>query len=162
MIVKIVLCVTLLIFTSGIGYVFALKYRKRKQFFSQFYDFNERFLRELEYSRRPLTDFIQNCLYKGEFSDLLSIFLMNSDIEMPLQDYFSSITFLKLDEEKTISQFFNELGKGDCESQKKVFGNYLKDLGHKKTETNSDYKKYAELYVKLGVLVGISIIILIL
>ena len=162
MLIKTVLCVALLIFTSGIGYSFALKYRKRKLFYSQFYEFNEKFLQELGYTKRPLAEFIKNTAYKGDFSELLRLFLEGSFKETNFESYFASITFLKNEEEKEITQFFAELGKGDCESQKKIFSNRLNLLLKKKTETDTDYKKYAELYVKLGVLVGLSIIIMLL
>ena len=92
----------LLIFTSGIGYSFALKYRKRKQFFAQFYDFNEKFLQELGYTKRPLAEFIENTAYKGDFSDLLKLFLDNTSQEINFSPYFSSITFLRNEEEKEI------------------------------------------------------------
>ena len=107
MLIKTVLCVTLLIFTSGIGYSFALKYRKRKLFYSQFYEFNEKFLQELGYTKRPLAEFIKNTAYKGDFSELLRLFLEGSFKETNFESYFSSITFLKNEEDEL--SLFNEV-----------------------------------------------------
>lgn len=161
MLIKTVLCVTLLIFTSGIGYGFAVKYRKRKLFFAQLYDFNEKFLLELSYSKRPLIEFIKSFAYKSDFADLLQEFLLKIEEDDFFNDYFSAVTFLKPDEEREISLFFKDLGRGDSETQKKTFMNHLQINLKKKEKTNEEYKKYGELYVKLGVLAGLSIIIII-
>ena len=146
MLIKSILCVTLLIFTSGIGYGFALKYRKRKQFFTQLYEFNEKFLHELSFSRRPLAEFIKNTCFKGEFLDLLRAFVALEESEVCFLNFFSNITFLKTEEEQEITQFFADLGKGDSESQKKSFSNRLKLLSQKKIEVENEYKKYSNFF----------------
>ena len=161
MLIKILLCLTLLIFTSGVGYAFASKYRKRKVFFSQFYEFNQKFIQELSYSKRPIKDFIQAYPYKSEFLALLEVYRDNLGQDNLFNEYFSLNTFLILEEEKLISDYFHQLGKGDSESQKAFFVSRSKELEKIKDTTEKDYKKYAELYVKLGVLVGFAIIIVI-
>ena len=66
-----------------------------------------------------------------------------------------------LEEEKLIIEYFQQLGKGDSDSQKTIFSARAKLLEEMKNKTENDYKKYAELYVKLGVLLGLAIIIVI-
>ena len=161
MLIKILLCLTLLIFTSGIGYVFSLKYRKRKQFFSQFYHFNQKFLQELTYSKRPIREFIQSYPYKGEFLGLIEEYRQKLGQDNFFNEYFSENNILSLEEEKWVIEYFEQLGKGDSESQKNTFLNRSKDLEIFKKESEDEYKKYAELYVKLGVLLGLAIIIVI-
>ena len=94
MLIKILLCLTLLIFTSGVGYAFASKYRKRKVFFSQFYEFNQKFIQELSYSKRPIKDFIQAYPYKSEFLALLEVYRDNLGQDNLFNEYFSSNIFL--------------------------------------------------------------------
>ena len=52
--IKFILGVAIICFTSFCGYVLAKKYRQRKNFFSQMNEFNERFLSEIAYYRRPI------------------------------------------------------------------------------------------------------------
>jgi stage III sporulation protein AB len=161
MLIKWVLCLTLLVFTSSVGYAFSSKYRKRKLFFSQFYDFNQKFLQELSYSKRPIKEFLQIYPFKGEFLLLLEEYRQKIGRDNFFNEYFSENTFLSFEEEKWIIEYFEQLGKGDSESQKTTFLNRSKDLEIFKKRSEDEYKKYAELYVKLGVLVGLAIIIVI-
>ncbi len=161
MLIKWVLCLTLLIFTSSVGYAFSSKYRKRKLFFAQFYDFNQKFLQELSYSKRPIKEFLQIYPFKGEFLLLLEEYRQKIGRDNFFNEYFSQNTFLLLEEEKLIIEYFQQLGKGDSDSQKTIFSARAKLLEEMKTKTENDYKKYAELYVKLGVLLGLAIIIVI-
>ena len=71
---KFFLGLAIVAFTSFCGYLFAKKYRQRKQFFSQWKEFNERFLNEISYYRRPLIEFVFKYPYKGEFNKLLERF----------------------------------------------------------------------------------------
>ena len=161
MLVKSVLCLTLLIFTSGVGYVFATKYRKRKQFFTQFNEFNLKFLQELSYSKRPIKEFLELYPYKGEFLAIIEDYRQKIGKDNVFNEFFSLNTFFTLEEEKLIIEYFKQLGKGDTDSQKTVFSIRAKELEIIKSNAEQEYKKYAELYVKLGVLVGLAIIIVI-
>ena len=71
MMIKFFLGVAIVGFCSFCGYLFAKKYRQRKLFFSQLATFNERFINEISYYRRPLVQFASAYAYKGEFSLLL-------------------------------------------------------------------------------------------
>lgn len=161
MLIKVVLCLTLLIFTSGVGYGFASKYRKRKAFFTQFYDFNQKFLQELTYTKRPIKEFLLSCPYKSEFLALLEEYRQNLGQDNFFTEYFSLNTFLSVEDEKMVVEYFKQLGKGDSDSQKILFSNRSNDLKQCKDKAETEYKKYAELYVKLGVLIGLAIIIVI-
>lgn len=161
MLVKTVLCLTLLFFTSSVGYAFASKYRKRKQFFTQFNEFNQKFLQELAYCKRPLKEFLELYVYKSDFLALLEEYRKKIGEDNFFNEYFSLNTFLTLEEEKFIIEYFKQLGKGDTDSQKSLFSNRAKELELMKNNAEKEHKKYAELYVKLGVLVGLAIIIII-
>ena len=161
MAVKFLLCIAILAFTSGVGYFLASKYRQRKVFFTQFYEFNERFLREISYSKRPIREFIVSNAYKGDFSELLKNYLSVLGKEDELLNIFSEISYINQEEIKTAIDYFRSLGKGDSESQKNYFSNAKELIGEYKKKSETEYKKYADLYVKLGVLIGLAIIIII-
>lgn len=161
---KFLLGMAIVAFTSFCGYVFAKKYRCRKQFFSQLYEFNERFLSEISYYRRPLGDFASKYAYKGEFKAFLQVFFQSMDkgaafsVRALDKDAFS---FLTEEEKATVEDYFQMLGKGDSASQKAYFSSMRERLSKLRTEAVAAYKKYGDLYVKLGFLCGLFILILI-
>ena len=161
MTIKGLLCLAILAFTSTVGYLLAAKYRQRKSFFTQLFDFNERFLVEVAYSKRPIKEFIENYAYKGDFAEILGLYIdvLGDFDKMPT--LFSEVSFLEQEEKKILTDYFSSLGKGDSDSQKSYFTNVKNTLDVYKKGAENEYKKYAELYVKLGVLVGVAIIIII-
>ena len=151
-------------FTSFCGYVFAKKYRKKKNFFIQMKEFNERFLSEVAYYKRPIGDFIAQFSYEGEFSELLERFFtrLKSDGEEKLsEEDFSDYPFLTKDERAFIADYFLMLGRGDSASQKAYFSAQKPVLEQYKTSSVETCKKYGDLYIKLGFLLGLAILVLI-
>ena len=59
---KFIVGVAMVAFTTFCGYFLAKKYRQRKLFFMQLVEFNERFLSEISYYRRPIKDFTEKFL----------------------------------------------------------------------------------------------------
>ena len=72
--IKLLLGLAIVVFGGFMGYFLSKKYRKRKEFFVQMFQFNERFLTEVSYSKRPLSRFLTSYEYKGEFDLLLQTF----------------------------------------------------------------------------------------
>ena len=72
---KFLLGLVIIAFTSFCGYLLSKKYRRRKAFFTQFNEFNERFLNEMSYYRRPLTEFFSKYEYTKEFKFLLDDYI---------------------------------------------------------------------------------------
>lgn len=161
---KLIIGIIIVVFTTLCGYLLAKKYRKRKLFFKELSEFNERFLSEISYYRRPIKEFAFKYAYKGEFANLL-------------QDYFEGIedraleekslldepvySFLKAEEKQVVEDYFLMLGKGDSASQKGYFSSVKNGLLTLKTNAETACKKYGDLYVKLGFLCGLLILILI-
>ncbi len=161
MLIKIIVCLAILVFTTSIGYLLASKYRNRKLFFNQFSQFNERFLREIEYSKRPIKEFTQSYAYKGDFCEILNKYLENLGSFNDFLCVFPDISCLETEEIRVICDYFNSLGKGDSSTQKSYFSSVNAQIEEYKKKSEKDYKRYADLYVKLGVLVGLAIIIVI-
>ncbi len=164
MIIKFFLGLAIIGFTSFCGYFLAKKYRQRKLFFSQFREFNERFIGEITYYRRPLTLFFSQYTYKGEFAFFLQDFVSviergRSGIEeiLSLSDY----VFLLKTEKAFIIDYFLMLGKGDSNSQKGYFSSVKAEIEKMQALSASDCKKYGDLFIKLGFLFGLLVLILI-
>ena len=162
---KLIVGMLVVAFTSYCGYFLAKKYRKRKSFFIQLYEFNERFLNELSYYRRPLSAFLKKYEYKGEFLELINVFFgqlsekstQNKDVYELLKEY----DFLKDDEKAFTFDYFRMLGVSDSSSQKEYFLAARSSLTEYKSRGEADSEKFGSLYVKLGFLCGLTILIVI-
>lgn len=162
--VKFLLGVAIVAFTTYCGYLLARKYRKRKRFFKQFKEFNERFLSEIAYYRRPVREFAAGYVYNGEFQALLSDYFSAMDERAPAERILSDAEkyhFLKEEEKRVVTDYFLMLGKGDSASQKGYFTAVREKLFSLQEETEKAEKRYGDLYVKLGFLCGLFILILI-
>ena len=162
---KILLGVCIVCFTSYCGYFFAKKYRIRKQFFIQLYEFNEFYLNEISYFRRPLPEIIKRKTYKGAFLELLNGFfdLLNENTtkKSAIYEKVAAYDFLTEDEKGAIGDYFSMLGAGDSASQKEYFNSVKSALGEYKNKSVADGEKYGGLFIKLGFLLGLTILILI-
>lgn len=165
MVAKALIGVSIIGFCVLCGYLLSKKYRIKRAFFSQLKEFNERFINEISYYRRPIETFIYAYEYKGEFFLLLQDFLKcikdeNVTISqiLTLPEY----TFLKKEDKKRVEDYFSMLGKGDSASQKAYFSSIKDELAKEAEGASADAKKYVDLYIKLGFLFGIFLFILIL
>lgn len=165
MMIKFLLGVATVAFTAFCGYLLAKKYRQRKLFFLQMKEFNERFLNEISYYRRPIAEFISGYAYQGEFQTLLSLFFERIKERSVTEKMFldgEAFSFLSRDERTFVEDYFQMLGKGDSVSQKGYFSSVKSELSRLQTSTETECKKYGDLYVKIGFLCGLLILILML
>ena len=164
MMAKFLLGVAVVAFTTFCGYFLSRKYRRRKSFFEQFYAFNERFLSEISYYRRPLAEFVSRHDYAGEFKSYLDAFFEDLEEEGAGREraVISSFAFLKAEEKRALEDYFLMLGKGDSLSQKGYFSSQKQGLQALREQSIVDCKRYVDLYVKVGFLCGLLILILLL
>ncbi|MDE6059398.1 MAG: stage III sporulation protein AB [Clostridia bacterium] len=151
---KFLVCICIVAFCIFLGYLAAAKYRSRKMFFSQLAVFNERYLTELCYARKPLSEFLREYEYSGDFAKTVSAFAQHRVTE-------SKLSYLTKDEKKLCADYFGMLGKGDAVSQKSYFSSQKGELNEKKTSSEREAKSRGELYLKLGLLAGLAFVILI-
>ncbi len=152
--IKIIICIAVIAFSTAIGYLLAGKYRARKKFYDQFSLFNERYLNELSYSRKPLPDFLKQYEYTGDFAKTVSRCVDERDCDV-------KYPYLTNEEKTLCGNYFSMLGKGDALSQKSFFGAQTAILDAKRAEGDKQAKSRGNLYLKLGLLAGLAIVILI-
>ena len=161
---KVLLCIAIVAFTSFCGYVLTKKYRKRKRFFAELKEFNERFISEISYSRRPITEFFFAYSYKGEFDEFFNEYFQSiqrgDDIAYDIRKT-ELLEFLNAEEKGVVEDYFLMLGKGDSASQKAYFLGMKERIQKTYAEADGAYKRYGDLYIKLGFLCGLFIILLI-
>ena len=151
-------------FTTFCGYLLSKKYRKRKTFFTEFYQFNEHFLTEITYYRRPIIDWIDEKTYKGDFSFLIHEYARRVTGQMLIYGMVTedtSYAFLKAEEKTATETYFSTLGKGDTLSQKNYFSAEREHLLSLRKTAEDEAKKYGDLYIKIGFLFGLFILIII-
>lgn len=155
--------VTIVGFCSFCGYLLAKKYRQRKAFFVQLKVFNDRFLSEVAYYRRPLRAFIASYTYKGEFDKVLRQFVECLEKEGCLQTFSleNDLHFLQKEYLQSVENYFYMLGRGDSSSQKTYFSSMQDSLAAWSRSADETCKKYGDLFVKLGFLCGLLLLILI-
>lgn len=141
-------------FCTLLGYFAAGKYRARKQFFGQLAHFNEQFLGELGYARKPLGAFLSEYKYQGDFGKAIESFSKMRSLEF----HFS---YLTKGEQADLTVYFSMLGKGDAQSQKGYFSAQKSVLAEKKAESEKEARIHGELYLKLGLIAGLAFVILI-
>lgn len=139
-------------FSTFIGWFSGVKYRKRKLYFIQLEVFNDRFLNELSYTRRPIVKFLSEQEFKGDFADDLHSYVSSG--KKVYESYFLS------EENDFVNGYLSIIGKGDAESQINYFTSVKGTLSEKRTEGENQCKKYSDLYFKLGFLAGLTILIL--
>ena len=162
--IKFFLGIAIVAFTTLCGRLFAKKYRKRRAFFNQLREFNERFLNEISYYRRPIKAFASSYTYKGDFARLLHMFFAYLEAGQARGfevDFKSEFPFLRQDERQVVADYFFMLGRGDSGSQKGYFSGVKEGLTKLYNVAVEDCKKYGDLYIKLGFLCGLFILILI-
>ncbi len=143
------------------GYLFARKYRVRRRFFGQLRSFNEQFIHEVTYYRRPIKELLANSPYDGEFQRLIEEYLLGLGLQNRQTLDLATYTFLMENEKSDVSDYFMTLGKGDSSSQKCYFLSMQERLKKYETEAILQGKRYENLYVELGFLCGLFILILI-
>ena len=144
MLLKFLLGIAMVAFTTFCAYLLAEKFRQRKLFFSQLKEFNERFLNEITYYRRPIAVFASEYSYEGEFHQVLLSFFHAIDERSPAERFFldeKEFSFLSPDERIFIENYFQMLGKGDTLSQKGYFSSVKDSIGKLQNSTESECKK---------------------
>ena len=163
--IKLILGFAIVAFGGFLGYFLSKKYRKRKDFFCQMSLFNERFLMEIGYYRRPLTKFLTAYPYKGEFDFLLQYFyqsLIDSSKERGgFELKKEEVGILTADELAFVKDYFQTLGRGNSSSQKSYFSTAKTQVDTYREKSETECKRYGDLYIKLGILMGIAVLIFI-
>lgn len=162
---KFIVGIALVAFTTFCGYFLAKKYRQRKLFFMQLLEFNERYLSEIAYYRRPIKEFTEKYTYKGEFDELLQDFFRSLQSGESLRENLldsAKYAFLTIEEKRVVEDYFLMFGKGDSQSQKGYFSSVKSSLSKLQSEAETQCKRYGDLYIKLGFLCGLLLLILML
>lgn len=153
MTLKLIICGLILAISLLASYFFSEKYRRKKIFYEQFCLFHERYLAELDYTKRNVKEFLSKEKFASPFQEAVEKFP-----DMPDRE---KTKFLTEEENRFFRDYFSRLGKGDSFSQKGYFQSQTAELTRKKQTICEESKKKCDLMIKLGLLVGLAIDIII-
>ena len=148
------LCVGIVCGTSYVGYVLALYYKKRKQFFENFVDFLNHAKTQISFIQsRRISIFESFCSNGSDFEKITKDIANGKEAKKP--------TYIKQEEWMVVQGFFNDLGKGDVESEcQRAEATKQKAESLQKSSEKEFEKKYS-LCIKIGVAVGVAVSIII-
>lgn len=158
----------ILFFCSAyIGIEIRKYYRKRVRFFSLWLEFIDQLTTQISYLRTPLYEIIDSFLKdkKGEFCDVLLKYKGQiskiDDCDKSINSHCDKLGFLKAQEKELFNGFFKMLGKTDWNTQVLNLKNYRQNVLEIQQLTIKNLKQNGFLAYKLGILIGIAILIIV-
>ncbi len=147
-----------------IGYIFSLKYSRRAKFFKALVMLCQKLDVEINYSRERLKTLFESFDEKtkkqlqGLDKNYLTYLANNTSLDE--SNLFKGLNFLKQNEKDTLLIFFRSLGRTDLASQSKELKNFEKRFEEFSSFANGENKKYGSLSIKLGIIVGLIVVVL--
>ncbi len=163
---KYVLIVFIFCLCALVGYIFSVKYMKRKKFFNSLIVFADKLSLEINFSRERLKVLLEN-FDSANKKNLLGIdekFVeyLDKKIELTSENIFKKADVLKNDEKDFILLFLKTLGRSDVENQTKEIQNFISRFNEMKTQCDTEQKKYGSLSLKLGIVAGLFWVVILL
>ncbi len=155
--IKIILGIVIISLSIYSGYKLSSKFKIRYDFFSDYYNFNQKMIEEVNFRKNSIINVIEKFSCKEHFKNLLlnyKQYLSTNHFEPPLY-------FLSENEKEDVVLYFTNLGKNDTKNELNSLKSYENKLKEIKNCTEIENKKYKTLYLKLSFLFGLLIFILI-
>lgn len=153
--IKLLLCAALVALCSGVGYLLAGKYKQRKKFFYELDFFNARMINEVSYTKMPLSAVIEKYPFSGDFGKLLEEKKKNGSVTGDFE-----IAYLSGDEKNFVRDYFLMVGRSDSGSQREYLNSARAETEKLRAESEKEYKRRFNLYVRLGFLFGLILAVL--
>lgn len=146
-IVAFILCVLLSVFLAS-------KYKDRKDFYNDFLSFNKLLIKEVGFGQKTLFNIIDEMKSNSVFLNKLKNKFYNKEIN-------EDKSLLKKDEQTFFNEYVSNIGTSDKASQMEYLKSVSEYLQENLVITQEEYKKYNTLYIKMGILIGLIVLIII-
>ena len=158
--------ILVIVFCFGLlGFKMASYYINRKKFFYSFDILLNSTKADMTFTKDKLKYVIKRNskdLSSKELCDLCENLSKKLDEKQSIEiSDFDDLKILKKEEKEFLFQFFNGLGRFDVVSLSAELNGFESKVKQKCEETNDECKKYASLFIKLGIIVGILVCLLI-
>ena len=148
-----------------LGYKMASYYINRKKFFSSLQILLSGIEADVIFTQDKLKYVIQrnsNAISSKELDKVCMAIFETLDKKQKIQsDLFDDIKILKKEEKELLFQIFGNLGRFDVVSLGIELKTYQNKVKEKCEQSNEECKKYAGLFIKLGIIVGLLVCLLI-
>lgn len=151
---NLIIGVLFLILSILISIKLSNKFTLRRKFYQELNEFNKKLEVEINYTKRSLNEICYNS--NSIISNLIKSNLLKENEKFDAK-FYSFITNKELDE---IIEYLNSIGIFDKNTQASVLKSKQLLLEEKLTKSKQLEEKYKPLYVKLGILIGIIILII--
>lgn len=135
-----------------IGRELSMKYTRRKEFYYEFFDFNERLISEVAFSKNTLGYLISIYKQRGDFIECINEYLKNKNLLF-------NKGYLTNDEKKNLFQYVETVCKGDNNLQIAYLKSINEHIETKRSNAVEEELKYKKLYIKLGFLIGLIVLV---
>ncbi|MDD4815811.1 MAG: hypothetical protein PHQ62_01555 [Clostridia bacterium] len=162
---KYVILVIVVILCGYIGYGLSSYYTNRTKFFKNLELLFEKLNLEINFSQSKLIQIMQNFSTQNkEVKKLISNFVncLEYDLEIKTDVLFKDIKILNNEEKNVINIFFLSLGKFDVINQTKQLQGQKEQLNLLYKTAEQEAKKFAPLYLKMGIIAGLLLALLLL
>lgn len=152
---KIIIGIFFLFLCTFIGYNLSLKYTKRKIFYGNFFNFNEKLLREVSFLQTTIVSLLNDIDINTDFYDSLKHYVNTKEFKFDKQ-------YLLEEEKNELNRYFKTIGTSDKNGQIEYLNSMDITLKNKRIQSEENEKKYRTLYIKMGFLIGLIILIILL
>lgn len=142
------------IFCTIIGKILSEKYIKRKNFYCDFYNFNQKMKSEISFKQSSIKSIIEK-LNNQTFRAYLNQTVILGDDDL-------SVSFLNNEENDFLKEYVNNIGIFDKDSQLLYLNSVDSQIKTLYKNSFDEEKKYRKLYVKLGFLFGLIFLVIVL
>lgn len=147
--------VVALLLSIVIGYSFSLKFHKKTLFYIAFKDFNNRLKNEISFSKSSIIYLINEFDIENDFIYLVREYYTNNEFN-------KNFSYLSGDDMDFLNKYLKNIGYTDDSSQMKYLENIDNELNEKRIDALNNEKRYRILYFKLGVFIGLMLLVILL
>lgn len=169
-VIKLILVIIILVASAHLGYIKSLLYIKREKALRDFSIFFNRIKAEILYTQNTVPNLIENnrqdliCEVKNSLGAISTDILINNnkfDIEKSIEKNIDEIKCLEETDKNYIIKGLNILGKTDIEGQQNLIENTISLLDIQIKNAMDMENKNSKLYKKLGVLLGLFLVVIV-
>lgn len=159
MILKIICIIILFCLIVYVGYGIFCYYKKRQLFYDDLINFVNYLNTEISFLKTDLISIIDRSCnkYHKELNDLLCSYLLN--LRKNNNKFSANLKVLSNEENQTLSNFFNSIGRTNIEEQKVCIAHYKSRFSEQKLISEEDKNKNGLTYFKLCIVVGLGVCI---
>lgn len=148
--------ICLLIMFAGVSYIgieLGSNYSKKEKFFSELNMFCNMLINNIKFNKNKISVVINDNInnYSSDLKEYLSCFL---------NDKLNDLSFINKYQNQKIREFFLGLGSFDTSNEINYINNYKILFEEFLSNSKEENKKYGALYSKLGIMVGLILVIL--